>query len=84
MDIINVYAKDASGGGYYRKDVIGVMTEIRAMEPGSVRIFSHDYTEACRTACSILRRKEGMNVWVKVAPFEGEKVMKVEKFEVED
>ena len=54
------------------------------MEPGSVRIFPYDYTEACRAACSILRRKEGMNVWVKVAPFEDEKVMRVEKFEVED
>ena len=77
MDIILIYR--SNGGRYSRDSVVGVMPVIRDMTPGERLLFSIDYREAVRTACSLLRRKEAMDVRCRVICYEDEKMMQVTK-----
>lgn len=57
--------RDASGRG--------VMPTIRVMQPGEQALFPFDFREAVRTACCLLRQREGLRAKCKVLQYEGNK-----------
>ncbi len=74
---ISVKAKSPGQTSYCEASALGVMPSIRHMDPGEERLYPFDYQEAVKTACCLLRQKEGIHAACKVVKTDGEKYFHV-------
>ena len=79
--MICIKVKKAGEDSYKDSETEKVMPAIREMAVGDHILFPFDFREAVRTACSILRRNEGLNVYCRVVEYEGTKWYRVGKYE---
>lgn len=77
--VISIWVLDRITGEYYRASCRSVTNILRSMQPGEAVLYPFLETDAVRTACSILRTKEGINVRCRVLYRGMSKFMKVER-----